>query len=100
MGKGGTKMLWDKSRENRERELRHFVPDSRWKHSEFIPSYRRDKTFVRDSRFGRDAPREFTDLYTYYRRNAEPIQDRTNRNVGEEGRQTRCIQGLLWQHST
>ena len=100
MGKGSKKVFQPYTWANRKRELRHFVPDSRWKHSEFIPQDRGDKTFVRDSRFGRDASRFKPYVYPNNRRNACEVQDRTDGNVGEEGRQTRSIQGLLWEHST
>ena len=100
MGKGGAEMLRDKGRQDRKRGVQHFVPDSRWKHSEFIPQDRRDKTFVRDSRFGRDAPRFKPHVYPNSRRNASEIQGRTDRDTREEGRQTRSIQGLLWSERT
>ena len=64
MGKGGAEMLRNKGRENRERGVQHFVPDSSGEHSEFIPQDRRDKTFVRDSNFGRDAPRFKSPTFT------------------------------------
>ena len=100
MGKRGTEMLRNKGRENRKRGVQHFVSNSSGKHSEFIPQDRRDKTFVRDSNPRRDASRFVPDVYPNSRRNAIEVQDRTDRNAREEGRQTRCIQGLYWSERT
>ena len=86
MGKGSKKVFRPTTWANRKRGVQHFVPDSRWKHSEFIPQDRRDKTFIRDSRFGRDAPRFKPYVYPNSGRDAESIQDRTDGDSGEEGR--------------
>ena len=54
-----------------ERRLQHFVPDRHREHSEFIPQDRGDKTFIRDSYFGRDASCFKPYVYSNNRRNAE-----------------------------
>ena len=49
-------------------------------------TYRGDKTFIRDSYFGRNASCFKPDVYSNNRRNACEVQDRLDRDSGEKGR--------------